>query len=562
MSRVEKKLNRQIKKYLSSDGDFMDSIESLKLSLENETDFSEKYIKTLNGFPEFFSSIVEVYEQYEDKNKMALRNVEISSQELNESNRKLELYNGSIKAILESLGQALLFFDKQGVCSPIFSKSCLDLLETTPTDKHIWDVLKIEDSKIDSFKKIINLACLNMSAMSFDDIFDMAPDIYPHSEGRLISISYKPIIGHSGQVENILVVAEDKTHERETENLIRDKEVYAEKVIRRLNSKNDYKQVMNNTYDYFLSGDKAGYRDEKSLESLRQNIHTLKGLLGSFSVIEIEKTLHDIEDVIDYDAKDLQSVQNVIQEKVPHIQDYFNNDIKFSKDFLDIDVMDKVITYDISHEKLQKFYDLIPVDASIKKDFFDEFLTTSLFESLKVFDLHIDKLKEDLGKKVNPCIFSGDNILLPTGKYDDLIQSFVHLIRNAVDHGIETPEERAEKGKDEVATIHVHVDMIKDQDNKNCAQILMKDDGQGIDADVIRNLLSKKQINHQDLSDDEVLQFIFSDQLSSKSSVSSVSGRGVGLSAVKNAVEEVGGSISVRSEKDKGTCFTIIFPTP
>jgi hypothetical protein len=87
--------------------------------------------------PEFLKSIDEGYSEFDDRLKIAVRNLDISSEELNASNFALERLSITTSAMMESLGQALLYFDKDGICSPVFSNACLMLLEGNPSGRHI-----------------------------------------------------------------------------------------------------------------------------------------------------------------------------------------------------------------------------------------------------------------------------------------------------------------------------------------------------------------------------------------------------------------------------------------
>lgn len=145
----------------------------------------------------------------------------------------------------------------------------------------------------------------------------------------------------------------------------------------------------------------------------------------------------------------------------------------------------------------------------------------------------------------------GGDIELDRSVIDEIGESLVHLIRNAVDHGIESPQERQRAGKPATATIKLNATQTK-----SFAIIKVSDDGAGLDVDDIRNTALKRGILSSQASREEVINSIFSG-VSTTKQVTTVSGRGFGLNIVKNKIESIGGEIKVESELKKGTTFTI-----
>lgn len=132
-----------------------------------------------------------------------------------------------------------------------------------------------------------------------------------------------------------------------------------------------------------------------------------------------------------------------------------------------------------------------------------------------------------------------------------------HLVRNCIDHGIETPEERQAKGKPPEGTIE-----LRAYQRGGRIFIEIREDGRGIDLQVVRQKAIEKgwiQPN-QVLSEEELLDFIFRPGFSTTTEVTELSGRGVGMDVVKTQLKELGGTIEVLTEKDKGTTFVLCLP--
>jgi two-component system chemotaxis sensor kinase CheA len=163
-------------------------------------------------------------------------------------------------------------------------------------------------------------------------------------------------------------------------------------------------------------------------------------------------------------------------------------------------------------------------------------------------------LARTLGKDVAWEVRGGDTEL-DRSVLRQLSDSLLHLVRNAVDHGVETPEERVAAGKPPQARIVLHAQQLASE-----VVIAVADDGHGIDVDRIRSQAERHGIETAGLSDEEALQLVFRSGLSTAHFVSDVSGRGVGLDVVEDSVGAARGRIEVRSVAGKGTEFRLIVP--
>ena len=165
-------------------------------------------------------------------------------------------------------------------------------------------------------------------------------------------------------------------------------------------------------------------------------------------------------------------------------------------------------------------------------------------------------LSRELGRKVN-LVIEGEETELDKTVVDDLLDPIMHCVRNSVDHGIETPEERAAAGKDETGTL-----ILKASNEGNMIVIDIIDDGQGIEVEKVRNKAIQKGLisPNKVLSNQDAYNLIFLPGFSTSDKISNVSGRGVGLDVVKTMVEKLKGTISVTSEKGKGSKFSIRLP--
>ena len=174
------------------------------------------------------------------------------------------------------------------------------------------------------------------------------------------------------------------------------------------------------------------------------------------------------------------------------------------------------------------------------------------------FPRMVRDLAKALGKEVE-FIMEGTDIELDRTVLDELAEPLVHLIRNALDHGIEPPEEREKVGKPRKGVLKLIAERERDHVN-----IIVEDDGRGIDPEKIKKKAIERGIITEEeakkLSDHEIINLIFMPGFSTADKVSDVSGRGVGMDVVKTKIESLGGTVVVYSEKGKGTRVVLKLP--
>jgi two-component system chemotaxis sensor kinase CheA len=184
--------------------------------------------------------------------------------------------------------------------------------------------------------------------------------------------------------------------------------------------------------------------------------------------------------------------------------------------------------------------------------------TTPLLRVLEQLPRLARELGTRLGKRVEVELV-GAELELDRSILDRLGDPLVHLLRNAVDHGLELPEVRLAAGKREVGRIVVGAQREKDQ-----VRISVRDDGRGIDLDAVRSRAVAAGLVHRDLAEDlpaaEIAALVFRPGLSTACEVSDVSGRGVGMDAVKATIESLGGRVELDSKPGLGTTTSLVVP--
>jgi two-component system chemotaxis sensor kinase CheA len=162
------------------------------------------------------------------------------------------------------------------------------------------------------------------------------------------------------------------------------------------------------------------------------------------------------------------------------------------------------------------------------------------------------------GKEVSLQI-EGREIELDRGILEEITEPLVHILRNAVDHGMDSPDDRVAAGKPHCGTITISV--VRDKDH---VDIMVRDDGRGINPVLVaekaieNGIITSEQARQ--LSTQETLMLVCAPGFSTAAEISDISGRGVGMDAVRTAVHVLGGTLAIESETGRGSCFTLRLP--
>ncbi len=278
-----------------------------------------------------------------------------------------------------------------------------------------------------------------------------------------------------------------------------------------------------------------------------------------------EQLINDAEEDEDDDIGNLQSIRIKIErvdEMISSVDDMITREFRLKHQ---LDKLKEEEERTGSHE-LSKIRKQFATDISA--------LENAIFDiQQQVFDLRMLPIRSvirpfettivmeaiSMNKKIKPDIpdteIGVDKVIL-----EQLNDVLMHLVRNALDHGIETPEVREAKGKNPEGTISILCDR-----KSNNIEIIVKDDGQGINFDKIREkalvLYPERTDEIIKMGEKELTSFLYVPGFSTREEVTAISGRGVGLDVVRTNIEKIKGRIHVETEKDKGTSFILTIPT-
>ncbi|MHA1227201.1 MAG: chemotaxis protein CheA [Candidatus Hodarchaeales archaeon] len=299
----------------------------------------------------------------------------------------------------------------------------------------------------------------------------------------------------------------------------------------------------------------------------------------SFRELILEITTQEEEEEIVSICEESQDVASV---KISHILDSISAAAKVTTE----DELQELLTVRVNINDLDQIIrllgDIVIYGQFLRESIIQENLTRSYGENLSNFERTISNIQDlvikmrlvpletifnrfprmvrDIaskeGKKID-FIITGKHIGVDRSIIEKLVDPLTHLLRNAISHGIETPDERMANGKDSVGVINLSV-----THERSDIVIEIKDDGRGLDYDKIRRKLLDLGVisEDEDISNEQLHSLLLTTDLSTSEETTEVSGRGVGLTVVKKAMEQLGGSIEIKSEPRKFASFRLIIP--
>ncbi|MCL2265137.1 MAG: response regulator [Treponema sp.] len=286
---------------------------------------------------------------------------------------------------------------------------------------------------------------------------------------------------------------------------------------------------------------------ESKSETIRLSLEKIDGIIKSMASLQsLEITARRI-------SQDSAAINSMIKVFSKTIREIKKNDAAFLSDFRKLERLG---------EKLNTTLKNYSIDAGNHiRGAYDNVISLRTLPVSTILDnypRYVFQLSNELGKKVRLNIEGKENEI-DKNIIESMSDVFMHMVRNAVDHGLETPDERIASGKDETGNLSI----ICTRESGNL-KICISDDGRGIDLEKIRQKVVREGFVSDaaaaELSREDLTNFIFQSGFSTKSNLSNVSGRGVGMDAVRESIESLKGSVVVESSQGDGTEFTIMVP--
>ncbi len=478
-----------------------------------------------------------------------------------------------INALLENLGEGFLTINRNGIVLPGCTRASKEFFGTDPTGKHFASILKMDETESASVCQWIELTFDDLGIMPFNDIKGLGPASFEKINSRFIQLDYKPIFDANKKLEKLICIAADKTQERVLKEQAENEKALVKMVMSILHDRSTFVDFVTETRRMMAEMtkelDKSGAG--ASLDALFRHMHTIKGGAASFYILTVSRLAHTFESqlaqILSDGGRRFAEFIPVLQKGVKELEAELNNFL--AKNEAIVGKMGNVVSTAraINVESIHRMTELISrqvgYESETYKAFVQEFVLEPLAHGFIKFGDVAKRLAEHETKEIDFEILPSD-VKVCMEPYRPLLSVFIHAFRNSIDHGIETIDEREQSGKSPKGKIQVAITRKSDGSSIPRILIIVADDGRGIDAKRVlqkatkMGLISEK--NAETMKDHDACQFIFANGLSTKEGVSDLSGRGVGLEALKYEATKLGGTAWVESKVGAGTKLYVEIP--
>ncbi len=461
-----------------------------------------------------------------------------------------------IKSILDNVPAGFLAIDRDGSILPGYSRETEKLLSASLQGKSFAESIGLRTSaQKESFQGWVKMCFEGL--LDFAEIRSLAPRESLAQENRFVELEFHPIYAETvGEqkpqartLERLICVATDRTKERALEAEITRQQSRILAISRVLERRNDFVEVVAMIRE-FVSQPPA----DRTV--LLRALHTMKGAVAIFHLQELGSEIHHLESQIKEEGR----VPSHFTQLETILGHFLKEHESLIGRFDGSTSLRRVLEVDQCAEMIRRTGKLAGKSSPLFQSFLAELWLDPVHSAFEKFKESAIVLAERQGKMLEFQITPSD-ISVHLSCYRELSGAFVHLVRNAVDHGVEDPETRIAQGKRETGTIKVSFERAQAAGR---FKVHLEDDGAGIDLVRIREVAVKRGVlteaDAKALSDADALQLIFRPGFSSRDEVTELSGRGVGLDALKYEVEKLQGTISVHTTVAKGTRFTLEVP--
>lgn len=474
---------------------------------------------------------------------------------------ELELSKNQIQEILDNIDQGIMVMNFEGQIEGEHSARAEDILNTEDIEgRYLVDLLEANSED----RRVFDLWLKTILKPQFQSNWkDRGLDrLNPFSsittnfkgEKRYLQLDFELILNNKGELGFIMVVVTDITRVKQIEASHQEQEEQVSRLLSFIDNDLDSMSFFIDSASELTTQIKSLSLSEIKMnqENWMREYHTLRGNAGTFGLNALALRASEVEDYL----LDLGS-DNELQFK-SCIQGFLDEITSIS------DIKQKIIHKDETRIEVDAMlFQKVKIQAQTVQD-------ANLWDSIEKlpsrrwgsYKKRYNRILEEASDRVSKgdinLFLTPESFLIPEDLYEIIDAPIIHLLRNAVDHGIESPQERELLGKG-VGSI-----VLKLEEFPQFYRFELSDNGKGIDPDSLADLALKKGIittqELKSLSDEDKLNLIFLHGFTSRSSVGYFSGRGVGMDVVKSAIDACNGSIEVLNKQGEGVTFKIKIP--
>jgi signal transduction histidine kinase len=451
---------------------------------------------------------------------------------------RINARNRDMRLVLDNVGQGFITLDVEGTMSDEHSKIVDEWFGAPTGAMPFWDYIsRVDPAKGQWFQ--LGWQSVHENVLPLALSLDQLPRVVQKGN-QTFELAYRPILRGELLDKTIVVITDitERVERERAEQAQREMMSIFHHILSDRLALEEFFTEATSLVDAIVSSNGADHG------LMARNVHTLKGNCALFGLESVSRFCHDLEDrmkespePIGYKEKEaLRALWNKALE--------VRSMLAKNEGFVELDRDE----YEGFQEDLKRRVDHAALAQTVASWRFEP-----ASKRIALLGDQVQRLASRLGRTKVTVVSEVTTLRLPPRRWGPFWSAFAHVIRNAVDHGIETPEERARAGKPEQAKVTLGVAREGQH-----AVVTIRDDGRGIDWDKIAAKAMERDLPHETKADLE--EALFTDGVTSRDDVTDTSGRGVGLGAVRALVRQLGGRIEIESKRGVGTTFRFIMP--
>lgn len=519
------------------------------------------------------NDVAKLLKAYKRSYKQLNKIIKISDKqqdELKEIGDNLNKKSHKVRALLDNAEQGFLSFGSDFIIDDEYSKECNRLLGENLQGQDISDILYSDD---DAKKFFLKEALLNVVQEDNDLIKDAMVSLLPKEvivNRRAIKIDYKILAN-----KTFMIVLTNITKEKLLEKKIAKEQEILKMIVIIVSEPSQFYELKDDFERFAINKQvfvNPNFSFKINLNELYRDIHTFKGSFSQLRMQNCVKELHNLESKLSRMSTDdtctNQDLLDLLNQS--DMKTWIEKDLFIIKEILGVEFFDKQHKLEVDDKFIFNIEDKITYLLQADNQHINTYegilneinraRGTTLNNALSIYPKLCQEISKSQNKKISEFkIIGGEDILTPI-HFKPFIKALIHLFRNAIDHGVETVDERILLGKNDYASI---VCLI--ESNKDNFKIIISDDGAGINLESLKEKALKSKLYTEfelsNMTKDSLLELVFIDNLSTNDKITKLSGRGIGMGAVKSEIEKLSGEIEIESEVGKGSKFILKVPT-
>jgi two-component system, chemotaxis family, sensor kinase CheA len=453
---------------------------------------------------------------------------------------ELDARNRDMRLVMDTVNQGLLMANRDLVMSGEKSTVLTHWFGPAANGQKLTDYLGKHD---ETFAQGLDLCWDQVIADMLP--LELAMDQLPRHfsvEDKHFELSYTPVLDKGQSLSQALVVVNDVTAARQRERIEAEQRDVIQLLGRIAKDRIGVLEFLNEARDLVNAIENPALQDRTVTRRL---VHTLKGNSMIFGVQTVASVCHELETEMDETNDSLSTAgRRELRECWTHISNTLDMLLGRQAERIEIDESEyeallAAVTHGEKSESLRERIRALKLEPSARRLMRAAEQAQAVAKRLGKPPLHISI--EDNGIRLDPQ------------QWATFWSAFVHVIRNAVDHGIETADERLQAGKAAEGSVALRTQITADT-----FSIVLSDDGRGIDWSALAAKAQRRGLPSQ--SQEDLVEALFADGVSTRDDVTEYSGRGIGMGVLRDACRARGGDLRVESQPGKGTTVEFRFP--